>query len=708
MNCQNIAEILDEGDTRNLSAAERRALEVHIAGCEECRAAFAAHEAMGAMVLPAMSPDLEEQCCRLVVARTASSGRRVGGRPFVVVGLLLAGVAAAAFLGLNLVGGSGGDPELPELVVTTADSNENVDEPAALPPPESGEALAGPGEPAPDAPGAAGFTVGIGPLRQGSAIPEVIRITETVYRAFLDELRRIPNIELVMISPDELASTGAPAGWWYWIGDDTAVPSSARIPTSGNPAVSGALRGIIEFEPASVANVVTTFPPPSDGTATQESRTLVLVDSRRPVQAGSDEEVDLSTMPTALVARMAEVTGGASAAASAEPTAGVVNVIFDNNIDGVRVDMSYNTTAGSDAAMLGPELLAYDVLLNATGSSRPGSNAWIFTVNARSRSAGRLSTSVSEEIGEAVDPSAFVKQLIVTLQAEIFPVDEALLAAITAKVLDRGMPVDEWLDELNRLKQMTGRAGQTRLSDDVARAIADMSTRITDPRQLSSFISALQGLDNAVLVQPLANVLRNSESDGIRLEAAIQLAGFRRDPVARAALDAAASADPSPDVRLNARWAALDEAGHRNLIVASLLDTRLTDAERIEPLLLDLGWAQIEPVDLGSAVDATVVNELSQLLRRHEPAATRARVLGRLSREDSQVLTPLFIERLRDDEAEVVRTAAATALGQRLDEPVARQALERATIDDPSPGVRQTAARWLEGPAVVRELVIRN
>lgn len=178
--------------------------------------------------------------------------------------------------------------------------------------------------------------------------------------------------------------------------------------------------------------------------------------------------------------------------------------------------------------------------------------------------------------------------------------------------------------------------------------------------------------------------------------------------MARAALEAAAIADPSPEVRLNARWAALDDAGHRNLIVTTLLDTRLTDAERIEPLLLDLGWARIDPVDLGSAVDATVVNQLSQLLGRLETAATRARVLGRLSRENSQDLTTLFIERLRDDGAEFVRGAAATALRQRLDEPAARQALERAAVDDPSPRVRQAAAVSLGDPAITRDLLIRN
>ena len=455
-----------------------------------------------------------------------------------------------------------------------------------------------------------------------------------------------------------------------------------------------------------VANISNLIEPAIAGTVTDGTRTLVLVDSRNLVQAGSDEEVDLSTVPTAPIRQIEEVRAGASVAAGAEATPGVVNVILDNNIEGVRVDMSYGATVAG--AMVEPEPLAYDVVLEATAPSHAGSNVWTFAVHARSRSGGALSTSVGGEIGTLVDPSDFIERLIATLQAEIFPVDEAVLAALTQKVLDTRLPLDEWLSELNQLKQMTGRAGNTRLSDDVARAIVDMGARITDPRQLSSYIQALEGLDNAVLVQPLGHALRNSENEAIRLEAAMQMARFRQDPAVRAALEAAANADPSPDVRLNARWAALDEAGHRNLIVTTLLDTRLTDSERIEPLLLDLGWARIEPVDLGSAIDATVVNQLSELLRRHEPAATRARVLGRLSRESSQALTPLFVELLRDDESEVVRTSAASGLGRRLDEPGARQALERATTDDPSPAVRQAAARWLAGPGVFGEFVLRN
>jgi outer membrane receptor protein involved in Fe transport len=56
----------------------------------------------------------------------------------------------------------------------------------------------------------------------------------------------------------------------------------------------------------------------------------------------------MNMIPTALVGRIETVTGGASATYGADAIAGVVNVILDNNIEGLRVDLSYNTTDAGD------------------------------------------------------------------------------------------------------------------------------------------------------------------------------------------------------------------------------------------------------------------------------------------------------------------------------------------------------------------------
>ena len=75
----------------------------------------------------------------------------------------------------------------------------------------------------------------------------------------------------------------------------------------------------------------------------------------------------------------------------------------------------------------------------------------------------------------------------------------------------------------------------------------------------------------------------------------------------------------------------------------------------------------------------------------------RARILQRLALEDSPALTPLFLDRLSEDEVDVVRVSAASALARRLDEPGVRAALERTAAQDPLPRVRAVATRILEG-----------
>lgn len=78
------------------------------------------------------------------------------------------------------------------------------------------------------------------------------------------------------------------------------------------------------------------------------ARTLTLVDSRRFVPSNSGGGVDLSMIPTALVGRIETVTGGASATYGSDAMAGVVNVILDERIEGIRMDLSYSEMGEGD------------------------------------------------------------------------------------------------------------------------------------------------------------------------------------------------------------------------------------------------------------------------------------------------------------------------------------------------------------------------
>lgn len=74
------------------------------------------------------------------------------------------------------------------------------------------------------------------------------------------------------------------------------------------------------------------------------SRTLVLIDGRRPVPMGSNGQVSLHSIPLAMVERVEIVTGGASAAYGSDAVSGVVNVIMAEQRDGLRVSAQYGDT----------------------------------------------------------------------------------------------------------------------------------------------------------------------------------------------------------------------------------------------------------------------------------------------------------------------------------------------------------------------------
>ncbi|MCL1143955.1 TonB-dependent receptor plug domain-containing protein [Shewanella gaetbuli] len=74
-------------------------------------------------------------------------------------------------------------------------------------------------------------------------------------------------------------------------------------------------------------------------------RTLVLVDGKRHV-AGSpgSSQVDLSTIPSALIERIEIITGGASAIYGSDAVSGVINVIMKKNFEGFEFNASGNTS----------------------------------------------------------------------------------------------------------------------------------------------------------------------------------------------------------------------------------------------------------------------------------------------------------------------------------------------------------------------------
>ncbi len=77
-------------------------------------------------------------------------------------------------------------------------------------------------------------------------------------------------------------------------------------------------------------------------------RTLVLVNGRRFVPSTASGTVDLNLIPSILIKRTEIVTGGASAAYGSDAVAGVVNIILDKHLEGIRSQVQYGMSQEGD------------------------------------------------------------------------------------------------------------------------------------------------------------------------------------------------------------------------------------------------------------------------------------------------------------------------------------------------------------------------
>lgn len=79
------------------------------------------------------------------------------------------------------------------------------------------------------------------------------------------------------------------------------------------------------------------------------TRTLVLVNGRRHVPSvPGTSQVDVSSIPTALIERIDVLTGGASSIYGADAVSGVVNIILKTDFTGTEVTASFNSTGEYD------------------------------------------------------------------------------------------------------------------------------------------------------------------------------------------------------------------------------------------------------------------------------------------------------------------------------------------------------------------------
>ncbi|WP_164549755.1 TonB-dependent receptor domain-containing protein [Altericroceibacterium xinjiangense] len=133
-----------------------------------------------------------------------------------------------------------------------------------------------------------------------------------------------------------------------------------QIARQGASNIAQVLNDIPAFRPQATAATTAIFmnnigASSADLRGLGANRTLVLIDGRRVVPAtvsGSGfapaNTVDLNMIPTSLVERVEVVTGGASAAYGSDAVAGVVNLIIDTNLEGIRGQVQYGLAEEGD------------------------------------------------------------------------------------------------------------------------------------------------------------------------------------------------------------------------------------------------------------------------------------------------------------------------------------------------------------------------
>ena len=121
---------------------------------------------------------------------------------------------------------------------------------------------------------------------------------------------------------------------------------------TGVPNVEQTLNQLPQLKPS----FTNTSNNPGSGAATLDLRglgtvrTLILVNSRRWIanDAAAVPEIDVNTIPAALIDRVDIVTGGASAVYGSDAVTGVVNFVLKNRLEGLHLEANNNITEMGD------------------------------------------------------------------------------------------------------------------------------------------------------------------------------------------------------------------------------------------------------------------------------------------------------------------------------------------------------------------------
>jgi outer membrane cobalamin receptor len=120
---------------------------------------------------------------------------------------------------------------------------------------------------------------------------------------------------------------------------DTNVGEALNRLPSFRPQNSGAVVGFTQANAGSLL---------LDLRGLGAQRTLVLVDGRRSAPSTTQGTFDINLLPSNIVSRAEVVTGGASAAYGSDAVAGVVNLILNTRLEGLRAEAKFGISNHGD------------------------------------------------------------------------------------------------------------------------------------------------------------------------------------------------------------------------------------------------------------------------------------------------------------------------------------------------------------------------
>jgi HEAT repeat protein len=254
---------------------------------------------------------------------------------------------------------------------------------------------------------------------------------------------------------------------------------------------------------------------------------------------------------------------------------------------------------------------------------------------------------------------------------------------ITARLVDGTLTLAGQIEDALLNSAMFARLASQLSAAEMAVVRADFAGA---PAGILQFLS---GTGDARVIGPVSEALLYDQSEEVRIVAAEILGEFVADPVARTALESAVAFDESAGVRETAGNYLLDDAAHVEGLFAVVRDARLSDEERLRPIIY---VDRLQFVEKGFSVDADTVEMVADLIERSD-VSWRLDVLFGLSMYRSPSFVPIYLERLRNDPSPDVRVLIADILSEYRALPDVDDALEAVSADDPADNVRAAAAR---------------